>query len=246
MHLLKKSKLLLPALILLMIGSSSPANEIRNNIAQATRGLKDITLTGKVLYGNQRELAKIGKDFPKSYEFKTTTVRYKAPDKMRMEGKLGMVTVAVIVNGDTKAISIPSVKYSKKENIKSAPHKRQTAVDIGLITDDLWHSFIVTDTVSEKGSTGTVYRITFVRSNARDRKLVCWVEPDTAKLLKFDKYHDDGSLKSRFIYSKHTRVNGIWVPGRVDVYNEDGKLAGTTAYENVKVNTGIPDSVFKS
>jgi hypothetical protein len=92
------------------------AADVRGQVKAATKGLKDITLTAKVVYGNKKELSKIGKDFPKSYDFKTTTVKYKAPDKMKVEGKLGMVGVTIIINGCFKAYRVPALHISKKED----------------------------------------------------------------------------------------------------------------------------------
>jgi len=237
---------LFAAFVAACLSCSAAHADVRSTISQATRGFKDVKLTCRVLYANQAELKKIGKDFPKSYEFKTTTVWYKSPDKMKMVGKLGMLKAAVVMNGDRKATFIPALRYSKKENIEEEPHKRQTDLDIGIVTDSIWRDYIVVDAADDHGSDDAVYRITFVRDNARQKKHVCWVDAKTLKLLKLEKYESDGSLKSRYIYSKHSLINGlIWVPGRVDVYNQDAKLAGTTAYESISVNIGIPDSEFK-
>ena len=237
---------ILAVLVLSRWSSSAARADIKSAISQATHGFRDVTLTCKVLYADHAELKKIGKDFNKSYEFNTTTVRFKAPDKMKMEGKLGLVRAAVVINGDRKATMIPAIRYSKKENISDEPHKRQTDIDIGIATGSLWRDYTVTSTVEERGANGPVYKITFVRQNSHEKKHVCWIDAKTLKLLKVEKYESDGSLKSRYIYSKHSLIDGaVWVPGRIDVYNQEGKLAGTTAYENIRINTGISDSVFK-
>ena len=225
------------------LASPAACADIRSRISKATKGFKDVTLTCRILYANHAELKKIGKDFAIQYEFKTATVRYKSPNKLKMEGKLGIVKAAVVINGDRK---LTRFIYSKRENIRDKPHKRQTDFDIGIISDSLWRDYIITGTATQKASETSVYKITFVRGNSRGKKHICWVDPKTLKLLKVEKYESDGTLKSKYIYSNHSLINGlIWVPGRVDVYNQDGKLAGTSVYENVKVNTGIPDSVFK-
>ncbi|MHB0913381.1 MAG: outer membrane lipoprotein-sorting protein [Armatimonadota bacterium] len=233
--------LLMLAVIALPAGSA----DVRAKVRDATDGFKDIRLTCKVLQANQKELKKIGKDFPKSYEFKSSKVLFKAPDKMKMEGKLGVVKVRMVINGDQKAIVVPAVHYSDKENIAGEPHKRQTELDIGIVTESLWKDYRVIDTDEEKGSDGPIYRITYVRTNATDKKQVAWIDARTLKLLKVDKYESDGKLESRYLYMKHQKVGCIWVPTRIEVYNCDNKLAGVTAYEDIKVNTGIPDSEFR-
>ena len=233
----------LTLIVLAAICLSSAANaDLRSLTREKTSCLKDISLTARVVNANKDELRKISKDFPKSYEFKTSTISFKCPDKMKMEGKLGMVHGSITINGDWK---ITRFIVKQKENIKNEPHKRQSEFDIGIFTDSIWSDYIVKDTDLQKGSSGNVYRVTFVRSNSRERKIACWVDADTLKLQKVEKYNSDGSLKARYIYSCHSHINGIWVPGRVDVYNCDGKLAGATEYENIRVNAGIPDSEFK-
>ena len=232
-------------LITLCVALSASAADLRTRIKQATGDFKDITLTCKVLQANQRELKKIGKDFPKSYEFKSTLVRFKSPDKMKMEGKLGLVKVEIVINGDRKLTSIPPIHYHKKEDISDKPHKRQNDLDIGMITDSLWRDYIVTNVDTEKSGDDPIARITFRRENSREKKLVAWVDDKTLKLLKVEKYESDGRLISRYIYSSHSLINGVaWVPSKIQVYNGEGKLAGTTAYENIKINTGISDKVF--
>lgn len=243
--ILWKYRAILPAIFILPCALAAYA-DIKSEIAQATQGFKDVTLTCKVAYADHAALKKIGKDFNKTYEFKNTTVMYKSPDKLKMEGKLGMVKARMIINGDRKATIIPAIRYSKKEDIGNKPHKRQSDLDIGIVTNSLWRDYIVLDTDTEKGSSCNVYKITFIRENSREKKHICWVDAETHKLLKLEKYDRDGNLKSRYIYSKHSLINGlIWVPGRIDVYNGSGKLAATTTYENIKINTGIPDSEFK-
>lgn len=221
------------------------AADIRGEIREATKGFKDITLTAKVVYGNKKELQKIGKDFPKSYDAKTSTVRYKAPDKMRMDGKIGMVGISIIINGKWKLYRVPALHIGKKQDCTDEPNQLQGDLEVGLITEQLWRDYVVTGADIVKAADASQYKLTFARSNARDKKRVCWVEPKTIKLLKLEKYEPDGSLKARYIYSKHKHVGGVWVPTRIDVYNEDNKLAGSTEYVNIKVNTGIADSVFK-
>ncbi len=234
------SVLLIPLLI-----SVAWAADVKSRVSEATRGFRDVTLTANVLYTSLPELRKIDKDISKTYEFQTTTIYYKAPDKMKIEGKLGLVKVALTMNDHYKAISIPSLHYSKKEDITGKPHKRQTDFDIGILSDSLWKDYVVSDVDTVKDGSNEIYRITFERANSKKKRSVAYVDTDSLKLLKLESYANDGDLKSRSLYSNHTKVDGIWVPQRVDLYSPSGKLAASTAYENIKVNTGLPDSLFK-
>jgi outer membrane lipoprotein-sorting protein len=42
-----------------------------------------------------------------------------------------------------------------------------------------------------------------------------------------------------------TQVAGVWVPTRIEVYNGEGRLAAVTQYKQVKVNTGLSESLFR-
>jgi outer membrane lipoprotein-sorting protein len=240
-------KLMLGACALMVwLVSSAGYADLRTEVTQATRGFKDVRLECKVVHADMTELKRIGKDFPKSFEVKNTTAFYKAPRMMRIDGKLGMVGIVLIMNGDYKGVRVPSLHITKKENIASKPDRRQTDFDLGIISESLWQDYIILDIATEKSSDGAVRKVTMVHDNDRDRKIVCWIDADTYKLMKVERYKWRGPLEARYVYSKHTYVDGaIWVPGRVDVYSPEGKLAATTLYENVKVNTNITDSLFK-
>lgn len=218
--------------------------DVRERVREANGEFRDVVLTARVIQANTRELQKIGRDFSKGYDIKTTTIYYKMPNRMRIEGKVGFAQVVMLINGDTKAFKIPTWHFSNTENIKGKPHKRQTELDLGILTTSLWDDYIVTATDVEHSTKGDLLKIVFVRSNARDKNIAIWADAKTMKMEKMEKYESDGSLKARYIYSDHKESNGIWVPGRIDVYNKDLKLAASTAYGNIHVNGGIADSHF--
>ncbi len=219
-------------------------NEIRSRIKQGTSCFDDITLESRIVTSNMKELRKIGKDFANSYEFKTVTIRYKNPYKMRADSKLGMVGFSMIIDGNEKGFRIP-IRGWVKENIREDPHKRQTEFDLGIITDSLWRDYVVQDARVENSGDDAMYKIVFAWSNSLKKKRICWVDADDLKLLKLQTFESDGRPIATYVYSNHKRVSGIWVPSRIDVYSRDKKLAGTTLYEKVKINTGIPDSAFR-
>ncbi len=243
--IIRRTHLLVAAMVIAIGLGASAAVDVRSEVRAATKGFKDITLTAKVVYGNKKELAKIGKDFPKSYDVETTTVKYKAPDKMKVAGKLGMLGITIIRNGCFKVYRVPSLGIGKKQDCTKEPHQLQGDLDIGILTEQLWRDYIVEDARVEKASSDVLYKITFIRSNSKEKHITCWVEAKTCKLLKLEKYESDGSMNSRYVFSKHKHIGAIWVPTRIDVYNRDNKLAGASEYSNIKVNSGIPDSEFK-
>jgi outer membrane lipoprotein-sorting protein len=230
--------------MILLVSGSWASEDIHQRVSDATSGFRDLSLTARVVHTNPAALHKIGKDFSKNYDIKSTRLLYKCPDKMRLDGKIGLLNVVVVTNGDKKAFMIPSVHFRSTDNIKGQPHKRQSELDWGVLTGSLWNDYIVLSAESESVSSGDMYKIVFRRSNSVDKKLAVWADAKSLKLLKLEKYESDGSMKSKYIFSGHKEYNHIWVPSRIDVYNEDNTLAATSACENVAVNSGISDSRF--
>jgi hypothetical protein len=37
---------------------------------------------------------------------------------------------------------------------------------------------------------------------------------------------------------------GIWIPSKVEVYNEDQRFGGRTVNTNIRVNQGLDDQLF--
>ena len=239
-------KIFLPAVMAALLTGAAPVRaDVRAEIREATGGFRDITLTGKVTYANVKELKKIGKDFPKSYEIKDTLIRFKSPDKMRVEGKLGMLRVIMIINSDKKAFFVPSLKYSDKEDITGKPHKKQGELDIGIITESLWAEYVVAGADQDDSSGSSVHRIRFTRTNSPNENMLVWLDGRDFRLLKLEKYDRGNVLRSRTIYLNHQRHEGIWVPAKINLYNSDGKLAATSVYRGVRVNKGLADSLFR-
>lgn len=242
------SRLVLCVIFLVISGLSANTlgDDIKVKVAQATQGYRDLKLTCIVKHANISELRKISADFSQRYEFKKTTLMYKSPDKLKIEGKLGMVKMKIVINGDQKALVIPSVRYSKKENIKNDPHKRQSDLDAGVFSDSFWNDYIVSKVENEKDSDCSMYKITFYRENAKEKKLICWVDVDSLKLYKLESFYTNGEKKVRYSFSRHIKAgNRIWVPMKMDIYNGEGKHAASVEYDDVEINTGITDSEFK-
>ena len=73
-----------------------------------------------------------------------------------------------------------------------------------------------------------------------------WIDPKTRVTLKREEYTQEGKLNATYYYRDPKEVApGIWFPSRIEVFNSEGQKAGETAYNNVKVNVGIEDSVFR-
>ena len=227
-----------------LTGSECFALDIRDEIRDASKGFRTLSATLIATHANEAELQRIGKDFARSYEFKEAQVLFKNPDKLKITGKVGLVRVDYIVNGDTRIVRVPSLHVSKKDSFANDPQKRQTPLDVGVLSDAIWQEYDVSFE-GEKTVNGEKQYVLFLKRKGARRTQRLWIEAGAMRLLKREKYENDGSLKVRFVYVGMRRLEGVWVPGKIEAYSESGKLAGVTEYRNVKVNVPIEDGEFK-
>jgi outer membrane lipoprotein-sorting protein len=207
----------------------------------AAAGLADLQARVRVEKADQAELAKINRDFGMAYRLKDLTLRYKEPNKLRMEGPIGMM----IVNGPARLFRVPQLRLTKKDELGDTPGKRYTLLDVGVLTASGLQSasckFLRAETTD--GVSASVFEVTFP-GDASNRYNV-WV--DTARRLVLQREWQDGSGKRRahFRYLEPKEVHpGVWFPSRIEIRNVDDAVAGVTVYSDVKVNQGMEDSLF--
>lgn len=223
-------------------GASAEA-ELKQKLQAATQGFKDLTLSVRITYQNQAELEKIGQDFGLAYKFSNSTLEFKSPDKFKMTARAGLMNVTYLVTGTIKRVKAGFI--NKTEDISGKPHKRQSALDVGLLDTTVWKLFKVESVTKTRDDDRPVYLMILSRSNAPAKKIRLYVDASQLRLMKRENFEADGSLIARYLYKKHRAFDGIPLPMEISVYSRDGKLAGTSEYTSVKMNSGIPDSVFK-
>jgi len=212
-------------------------------------GLRDLSFTAKVLSAKQAELKKINQDFSVSYRFSSSNVWLKEPMMLRMESVVDDTKIFYIVNGTKRLVSVPRTGLRQREDLSKAPGKRQTPLDFGLLTPSLFKGlfqakFVRTESRGDlKGC--LVFDLTYLPSLDDTSRNRVWVDPQRKYTPKREWYSQlGGYLMATFTYSDLQSVGGIYVPRKVSVNNADGKFAGSTAYQNVKVNTGLATSLF--
>lgn len=208
--------------------------------------LKDASFTARVRTGNQRELRKINSDFGQSYRFEFTRVRLKEPYMIRLETTVEDTDILFILNGADRLIRVPRSRINTRQNLAKEPGKRQTFLDFGLLTPsmfrgDLFQAKFVRD---DRATGNAVFDITYIpRLDDTSRHRV-WVDEQRKVITKREWYNQQGRQLATFVYSDPKRVNGVWFPSRCIVRNNDNVVAGETWYEDMKANTGLPDSLF--
>lgn len=249
---MKRIKFCVTALICLELMSGFAAyaakitsEEFKSKVEQATKGFKDISLVGNVTYKNRDALAKVDASYSRLYEFKTANVFYKAPDKLRMEGKLGMVKFEYIINGGTKCFRAPAIKMNKKEDYSKDPAKLQDAFDFGLITPAMWksRSIEIMDDPEADANNEIKIKLSWPKGNMA---YYAWVDVQNLWLKKFEKRDSKNNLEVRIVYSDPIKAgDAIWMPQKVEMYAPDGIKAGSSEFTNIKVNTDLQDKLFQ-
>lgn len=221
------------------------ADDLKARIQEATKGFQDMTAVGTVTYKDKDALAKVDSSYTRLYEFKTANVSLKMPDKLRITGKLGMVKLEYIVNGGFKIVRSPTLRINKKQDYSSDPAKLQTAFDLGLVTPVLWSNRrieVVED--PEADANGEIkLRLQWPKGSM---VYTAWIDSKDFWLKRFEKLDDAGTLIVRMIYSNPQKIGGvIWMPLKVEMFAPDGTKAGASEYSDIKVNTGLADSLFQ-
>lgn len=212
----------------------------------ATAKVNDVQASVNVEKADQEELKKIGRDFGMAYKLKSIVMRFKKPSKLRMEGKIGSSPALYIVNGQTRFYSLPQIGIKKKDDLGASPGRRYSLLELGLISSqeasDAKAKYLREESMGDKPA--HVFEVGYRGDDTM--KYVLWVDPSSHVILKRDWLDGAGKLKATFNYREVKEVSsGVWVPTRIEIVNSEGNVAGITTYSEVKVNQGIPDSLFE-
>jgi len=210
------------------------------------RSFKDATFDLKVVQANFNELKKIDDDFDKQYRLKSTKVSVREPLMLRLETKIDDTTVMYIVNGFKRIFRVPRANINSKEDLKDAPGKIQTSMDFGIITPNVLSSLFEAKYLRTDRATGQyVFDLTYKKPRFSDTsRHRVWIDPDKRFTVKREVYNQYGRQLSTFYYDKPEQESGVWIPTRVTVKNVEGKVGAVSEVVSLKVNTGLPESLF--
>lgn len=207
--------------------------------------LEDFSASVTVVKQDQRELRKISKDIGTAYAIPNITMRYKEPNMVRMEGSTQGTKVTYILNGTKQIVMLNGFK--KTNDLGKSPGKRKSLMDVGLISD-FYLTYMNARYMRESTVDGTpcaLFEMTYKDKDEDSSHHNIYVDPVTRTVRKRESYSQEGKLQAIYFYKKVEKVDGVWVPTEIEVQNTDRIIAGIMEYKNIKVNRGIPDSVFK-
>ena len=210
--------------------------------------LDDFSATMRVVKADQRALNKIGKDFGMVYRFNDVLMRYKEPNMVRVEGSVEGTKGVYIVNGTVQLVSIPKIGLKTKRDFGTSPGKRKSLIDVGLVSD-YYLTYTNAKFVREGTVDGTpvgVFDMTYKDRDEDTSHHMVYIDPKTKVVRRRDSYTQEGKLQAVYTFKDVTAVApGIWFPTRVEVQTTDRVVAGISEYTNIKVNTGMSDTIFR-
>jgi outer membrane lipoprotein-sorting protein len=205
--------------------------------------IRSFTSTMTVQQVNMNELTKIRKDYAQSYRVKTSNIKYQYPDRVKIDGNVGPMSVIYVIDGDTKHIKYGPLRQTK--NLVNDPGQKQGLLDFGVLTTDQLNDYNWRY-LRQEGPLH-VYEMRFKNPRDASRRIV-WVDPQRKVVVRRHIFHQkrDNDLKMELRHEGIKQVApGIWFPTIVKVYNSEGKLGATSLISNITVNKPIPASAFK-
>ena len=222
----------------------APSLDPVNSDQVATDRIKDMTMTMRVVHEetNYDELKKISSEFATQYRISVYNFAYKWPNKLRVAGKVGVIGGLIIYNGDTKTYKIGPVK--KSESVHGQAGKKQSLMDVGIFAKD-WLATDYRAVFLRREGTLLVYKLEQRDSENHSHEIV-WVNPKTAITERRISYGWTPTPNKEIRYKNPKEIRpGVFVPTRVEIYNQEGKLGGVQVVEEMKINLGIADDFFE-
>jgi outer membrane lipoprotein-sorting protein len=97
---------------------------------------------------------------------------------------------------------------------------------------------------TDRATGDLVFDVTYQNRQHDTSRHRIWVDKDRKIVKKREWYGQDGRQMATFSYENPQRVGGVWFPTRQVVRNMDDRVAGVSEFENIRVNTGLADSLF--
>lgn len=209
----------------------------------ASDKIRDLTATLRVVDADFDALKKIGRDFATGYRFKRMEVSYKNPNRTRLEAKVAGIALTLIYNGNTKVIKAPFQK--KVKDIGNQPGQKQSLFDLGVFAKD-WLATDYKPTFVRGEGALHVYKLTQRSTDLGNKSYeMVWLNPKKAVIERRLSFNGDNQVRKEIRYKNLVEVRpGIWLPTRIEVLNQEGKLAAVQACEEIKVNQGVDENQF--
>jgi outer membrane lipoprotein-sorting protein len=196
---------------------------------------------------HEDELRRSGKNTNTILEFSRLKVYYKAPDRLRLEGKRGLVPVTLIQNGSTQVIRM-SLGIKKKRDMSDEVRNKLSGLEFGLLSGQLWQDFnvVVVGTETWEDRRAVVLRLAARGDRPGSSFQKIWVDAESLRVLCRERFAGNGASKGREVFRDPVRLpGGTWISRRVEVSNQAGKFVGALELSGFEINQGLEDSLFR-
>jgi outer membrane lipoprotein-sorting protein len=222
--------------------AADPVDEIR----AAHRRVTDLQVQVVRTEVRSDELKKMGGKVTPVLDFSQLRIQYRAPDKLRVEGKRGILPVVVIENGDVKTFRT-ALGIRSTRNVRGQPAKKQGGLELGLLSDTLWDDYnvVLVGPGTADGIDCHILELT-PKVDPRPGTIRLWVDQKSFRVVQRDRYNRQGKLKHRCLFRQPLSTPvGVWLSRRAEFYNAEARFVGAVELRDVRVNQGIADSAFR-
>ena len=239
-----RKSLLIIAVALMVFSNSAfcaTSNDILNQVKSAETGLADFTANMDITRANKNNVAAMGSGYDEILRLQKAIISYKRPDLIRYDGFAQGIKASLVQNGYKRLVLAAMIR--KLDNLKDAPGKRQDTLDLGFLSSSLWRDNSVTVVSNGKKALKLKFNPKFGGRDKRHDDV--WVDPMTLKMLKREKFLGDGQMRVRMTYGSYQNLTGkLSIATTSTLYDPSGGMLGSVKYKNLKVNSGVRDSIF--
>jgi outer membrane lipoprotein-sorting protein len=220
-------------------------DDLKSRITQAAVKLKDVSFTFTVIEKNADAIEKVDSNYARLYDFKSARVSLKEPDKLRTDGKLGMVKFEYIVNAGLKIVRAPMLKIKREKSYAGNPGKLNDALDFGILAPSLWAMRKI-EILKDPAATAADQTKIGLSWDSSGTRMMVWIDNKDTCIKRVERYDGDCNLKVVLVYTNFKKPDGVaWIPTRIESFGEDGCKLGVCEISDIKVNAGLQDSLFK-
>jgi outer membrane lipoprotein-sorting protein len=238
---------LVPALLLpTLVAAAAPdtSQPDLTAIRGAHSAIQSLSMTVQSKEVQEAELRRMKNHAEMALELPRIRVFFTAPDRLRLEGKRGILPVTLIMNGNSKLVRYGPLRTREDET--GEPDKKQGGLDFGLLTNQVWTDFRITSEGRRpwEERNALVLRLT-ARSSPEGSYHLVWVDEDSHRVLQIEDHKASGEMKRRQVFRQPMRTpGGAWIARRIEIFNANDKFVGALELSDVTVNEGLQARLF--
>jgi outer membrane lipoprotein-sorting protein len=239
--------LLAVGLVCLAQGARSADESILSELRASHARVTDLVCVVERKEVREGELKRSDKNTNMVLEFSRLKLYYKAPDRLRIEGKRGLVPVTLVQSGHTQVVKL-GLGIKKSRDMSDEVRNKRSGLDIGLLSGQVWQDFDVTVVGHEtwENQPATVLRIAARGDRPGSSFQKLWIDPESLRMMCRERFRGNGQLKDRQVFREPVRLpGGTWLSRRIEVSNQAGRFVGALALGQFEVNQGVADNLFR-